>query len=226
MKQIVVIPENIKYIALELVDKNAISNSCDIIAGLFKGLAVLKSNDITQLFILLSGRKEDTTEIYNTKYYNTLSLTVLGKDTKAITYFTTDEKDQDMAIKSLKELVDVITEENRMLEFDPDIIDISTYSDIPNDVGKIYKTNNESCTVFNNKINNNTDYVQKEPEPTLIKRTKTKKPTKEELLILAAKIKDIKDGVFVNTFPETKGDEAINVTNCYEDYMDRDAYRT
>lgn len=208
MKQIITIPKGIKYISVELIDKKASSNSCDIITGLFKGIATLKNNNIIQSFILLSGRKEDTVEIYNITYYNVMSLVVLGEDTKASTYFTISDEDQRSAQEGLENLVDELVKESRMLEFDPDIIDITTYSDIPDEINKTCKIPYKNNIGFNsNQISNNnsTPYVQKVPEPTVIKRTKTKKPTKKELSILLEKIKAIRDGSFTMTLPETKG---------------------
>ena len=202
MKQIVTIPENIEYVAVEIIDKGATPQNCEIITGLFKGLAILESNGVKQLFILIAGPK-DAIDIYSFKYYNIITLIVLGKDTKAMTYFTLDTEDQEIAIETLKTIVIEIRAEDRMLENDPDIIDISTFKNIPDNIKKPHKT--ISRTQGDNNLSQNTvgtAYVRKTPEPSVIKRTKTKKPTKKVLLDMITKITNIKKGVFTATLPK------------------------
>ena len=214
MKQIITIPEGIKYISVELVDKSSLRKDCEIISGLFKGLATLEDNSIEQLFVLIIGKKEDTTNIYNTKYYNIVSVTILGEDTKAITYFTLDDTDQNKAIELLKSVIIVMEKDKRMLEFDPDIIDMSTYTDTPNNIGDVSKTH--LCSKTNTPVNvasSYTPYEKKEPSPSVIKRTRTKKRTKKELLDMVNRVKDVKNGIFIVKLPEIMED--ANTFNHY-----------
>lgn len=214
MKQIITIPEDIKYISVELVDKSSLRKDCEIISGLFKGLATLEDNNIEQLFVLIIGKEEDTTNIYNTKYYNIVSVTILGEDTKAITYFTIDDTDQNKAIELLKSVIIVMEKDKRMLEFDPDIIDMATYTDTPDNIGDVSKTHLCSKTDTSvNVANNYTPYEKKEPSPSVIKRTRTKKRTKKELLDMVNKVKDVKNGIFIVKLPEIMED--ANTFNHY-----------
>ena len=208
MEQIVTIPESIEYVAVEIIDKKASPENCEIITGLFKGLAILESNDVKQLFILVAGPK-DAVDIYSLKYYNIMTLIVLGKDTKAMTYFTLSIEDQKTAIETLKTIVVKMYAENRMLEHDPDIIDISTFKNVPDDIRKTHKT---ASKIQNDasvpQTTYNTPYVKKDPKPGVIKRTKTKKPTKRTLISMITKITDIKKGTLTITLPEILGDES------------------
>lgn len=210
MKQIVTIPEDIEYIAIEIIDKEAQPQNCEIIAGLFEGLAILENNNVKQLFILMSGPK-DAVDIYSFKYYNIMTLIILGKDTKAMTYFTLDMEDQEVALETLKTLVIKMRAENRMLENDPDIINISTFKNVPDNIRKMHKTSSK----IQNNINSSQDdfgisYTRREPEPSVIKRAKTKKPTKKTLLDMVTKITNIRKGVFTVTLPRILGDIDID----------------
>lgn len=207
MKQIVTIPENIEYVAVEIIDKRASSENCEIITGLFKGLVILESNNVKQLFVLVAGPK-DAVDIYSFKYYNIMTLIVLGKNTKAMTYFTLNVEDQEVAIETLKTIVVKMYAENRMLEQDPDIIDISTFKNVPDNIRKTHKTTSkiQSGTSIP-QASNNVPYIRREPKPGVIKRTKTKKPTKRALISMITKITDIKKGTFTTILPEILGNE-------------------
>lgn len=211
MKQVITIPEGVKYISVELVDKSSLRGNCEIISGLFKGLAPLENNNVKQLFVLIAGKKEDTTNIYNTKYYNVVSVTVLGEDTKAITYFTLNSEDQNKAIELLKNVITVMEKNKRMLELDPDIIDMSTYTDTPNNTDNVDKTCSypKAAIPTNNVANNYTSYEKKEPSPSVIKRTGIKKRTKKELLDMINRVKEVKNGTFVVKLPEIIEDDDV-----------------
>lgn len=206
MEQIVTVPENIEYVAVEIIDKEALSENCEVITGLFKGLAILENDDVKQLFILVAGPK-DAVDIYSFKYYNVMTLIVLGKDTKAMTYFTLASEDQKVALEILKSVVVKMYAENRMLEHDPDIIDISTFKNVPDDIRKSHKTASRTQDNFSTA---NTPYVRKDPEPSVIKRMETKKPTKKILLDMITKIVNTKKGTFTVILPKILGDEDEN----------------
>ena len=206
MEQIVTVPENIEYVAVEIIDKEALSENCEVITGLFKGLAILENDDVKQLFILVAGPK-DAVDIYSFKYYNVMTLIVLGKDTKAMTYFTLASEDQKVALEILKSVVVKMYAENRMLEHDPDIIDISTFKNVPDDIRKSHKTASRTQDDFSTV---NTPYVRKDPEPSVIKRMETKKPTKKILLDMITKIVNTKKGTFTVILPKILGDEDEN----------------
>lgn len=208
MEQIVTIPESIEYVAIEIIDKKASPENCEIITGLFKGLVTLESNNVKQLFILVAGPK-DAIDIYSFKHYNVMTLIVLGKDTKAMTYFTLNTEDQKTAIETLKTIVVKMYAENRMLEHDPDIIDISTFKNVPDDIRKAHKTSSKIQSSINTPQQSilGTSYTRKNPEPGVIKRTKTKKPTKKALISMITKIIDIKKGTLTVSLPEILKDE-------------------
>ena len=207
MKQIVTIPESIEYVAVEIIDKKASPENCEIITGLFKGLVTLEISNVKQLFILVAGPK-DAVDIYSFKYYNVMTLVVLGKDTKAMTYFTLNIEDQKTAIETLKTIVVKMYAENRMLEHDPDIIDISTFRNVPDDIRKTHKTTSKTQNNISvPQTTSNTSYIKEDPKPGVIKRAKTKKPTKRALISMITKIIDIKKGTLTVTLPEILGDE-------------------
>lgn len=207
MKQVVMVPEGIEYVTVEIIDKTASSEDCEIFTGLFKGLATLENDKDEQLFILVAGPK-DVVDIYNFKYYNIMTLVVSGKETKNMTYFTLAQKDQEAALGALKDVIVKMYAENRMLEHDPDIIDISTFKNIPDDFEKTHKAFRRSQNNFNTSQQTaDVSYIRKDPEPSIIKRTKTKKPTKKILLNTITKIINIKKGVFTAVLPKISEDE-------------------
>ena len=210
MKQIIIIPENIEYVAIEIIDKEAQLQSCEVVSGLFEGLAILENDNVKQLFVLMSGPK-DAVDVYSLKYYNIMTLVILGKDVKSMTYFTLDTEYQEVALETLKTIVIKMRAENRMVKNDPDIIDISTFKNIPDYVRKSQKTTSkiqDSNYPLQNNVN--ASYVKRDPEPSVIKRTKTKKPTKKALLDTITKIANIKKGVFAITLPKILGDIGID----------------
>jgi hypothetical protein len=95
-----------------------------------------------------------------------------------------------------------------MLEHDPDIIDISTFKNVPDDIRKVYKTFSKIQSSINvPQTNNSISYTKKDPEPGVIKRTKTKKPTKRALINMITKITDIKKGTLTIALPKILGDK-------------------
>lgn len=209
MKQLVTIPKNIEYVAVEIIDKKGTPEDCKIITGLFKGLATLENNNTKQLFILMTG-PDNAVDIYSFKYYDIMTLIACGKETKAMTYFTLSTDDQKHALEALKNIVIKMYAENRMLEHDPDVIDISTFKNIPDNIKRLQKV---FCKVSNNTTQHNeitTSYVKKDPEPSTIKRIKTKKPTERVLFEMITKIANIKKGTLTITLPELLGDENVD----------------
>ena len=207
MEQIVTIPESIEYVAVEIIDKKASPENCEIITGLFKGLVTLEISNVKQLFILVAGPK-DAVDIYSFKYYNVMTLVVLGKDTKAMTYFTLNIEDQKTAIETLKTIVVKMYAENRMLEHDPDIIDISTFRNVPDNIRKAHKTTSKTQNNISvPQTTSNISYIKEGPKPGVIKRAKTEKPTKRALISMITKIIDIKKGTLTVALPEILGGE-------------------
>ena len=208
----------LQYVYLEMIYNN--ETKYDVVSGLFLGITKRKE----QTFVLLHGLK-DAVAVLNTAYYNVMSIEVLEDEYKNMTYLTSERQDQDMANQMLEELYNTLVENSFGLENDSKIIDIAKYANVPNDYkdGKpiittvIDKTGSKTInngshkppvTRYNSEINGTTynkTVVKADPEPSLLGRAKTKKPSKQDIDLLREKIDSIKAGSYVANLPETLG---------------------
>lgn len=224
----------IDYIYLEMVLNQ--TTKYDVIAGLFKG--ILEKDG--QKFILLQGLK-NSTNVLSLKFYNILSIEELTGDYRNHTYLTSEKSDQDTAFEMVETAYNEIIEAGFCLPNDKKLIDVDKYSQVPKEYLEAEKIKSGSATSGSASgvgsfaspgvrySGNGTTYVKNttikaDPEPSLIKRTKSKKPTKAAIDIMFEKIQQIRAGNFVPELPETMGADAAGTTDADDDYSGYGAY--
>lgn len=214
-------PDQIKYVYVEMVfnDKEKYS----IVPGLFIGVKEHKD----KTYILLYNKIEDTVAVLNRDYYNIMLIEYVDDNYKNMIVFTKEDKDQKEADAMLKRLHDLLTKNFGDI-LDPEIIDVSKYSDVPESYksslpingqnGDVTTTHNTNVTNYNNNYGNNynnkvtthNSYIKKEPEPYSFNR-KEGKPLKEEREILLEKVRLIMSGNYDTELPEIEFDKLNTV---------------
>ena len=209
------------YVFLEMVLNK--DTKYDVIAGLFKGIIEKKG----QKFILLQGLK-NATNILSVDFYNIMMIEEREGDFKNLTYFTAEKIDQDIAEEMIAKLYENMLAGGMGLHNDPKIIDIDKYTEVPKDYldGKPLQTGTATAgkaSGVGNFASPHTRYqagttytkqttVKADPEPSLIGRTKTKKPAKAALDIMFAKVQQVTAGEFEPVLPEIMGEDDAGVT--------------
>jgi len=228
----------IKYIYVEMIFNK--ENKYDVVAGLFKG--IVKKKD--EVFILLHGVK-NATIILNTNFYNIMSVEILEKDYKNMTYLTSEDNDQKMAFQLLGESNEMLLKHNFGLKNDTKIIDIEKYKDVPSNymdgksINKDITKSDESGTKTSTFSSSGNDYKPKsssnatiyrrhqtkdEKTPAIISRAESKKPTKSDLELMRERIEQIKKGTYEHVLPETLGEEPGDDDDDLDNRFDRNCY--
>jgi len=207
----------VRYVYVEMILNK--ETKYDVVAGLFKGL-VEKAGET---FILLHGLK-NATAVLNTKFYNIMSLEVMEEEYKNMTYLTSETSDQELAAQMLDELNTALLENDFGLKNDAKIIDIEKYLDVPTDYLDGKKIDKDKAAAGTTGVGSfaapGTRYQppasgviyskstpQKDPEPSIFSRTKSKKPNKAALALMCEKIQQIMAGDYEHELPETMGEE-------------------
>lgn len=221
---------DIEYVYVEMVLNK--EHKYEVVSGIFQGIKVREGST----FILLHGKK-DVTNIVSLSYYNIMTIEILHKDHKDMTYLTIKEEDQKVALKMIGEVYKGLLKDNFGKGEDGDLINIKRYTNIPEECGgsttvkprpSISDTSSTQCNGVGNFANTNnrasTTYLSQKKEivPSVFNRsTGSKKPTKASLELMREKIDQINDGKFVCDLPEmveaTEDDkEETDHTNLYE----------
>lgn len=223
---------DIEYVYIEMVLNK--EHKYEVVSGMLQGI---KTRDGVT-FILLHGKKE-ATNIISLRYYNVMTVEILHKDHKDMTYLTTKEDDQKAALTILNNVYKSLLEDNLGQNSDGDLINVSRYTNVPQEYGgtivKQHSLPNKPSHMqyngvgnFANRSGSASTYTpateKKEIVPAVFNRSVgSKKPSKASLIIMAGKIDQINDGKFVCTLPETvneEGEEDDGITNLYDnDYL-------
>lgn len=220
------------YVYLEMVLNK--ETKYDVVSGLFKGIIEKKG----QTFILLHGLK-NSTDVLNLKFYNFMSIEELTGDFKNYTYLNSEQTDQDTALEMVTAIYKELMAAGFGLVNDGKLIDIEKYRKVPVDYkdGKPLVTgtgtagsasgvgsfaNPGTRYVNNNGIYSRNTVIKKDPEPSLFKRTKTKKPTKVAIDLMVEKLAQIRAGNFEPSIPDTLGVDAAGEHDADDD--DTSAY--
>lgn len=202
-----------KYVYVEMIINK--KDKHDVVAGLFKGM--YKHKDGTE-FILLHGLK-DSTNMLNIDLYNVLSIEELSDGYRNMAYFTIEKSEKKKSLEKVDKLYKSMLEAGLNIDNDKKIIDINKYRDVPKEYvqGKPLDggittgggTYNQSHCGYSRtgasddySVNNTS---KKDPEPTVIKRTSGKKPSKSDLKLMEEKINKIMENEYEPKLPETKG---------------------
>ena len=170
-------PQKLKYIGVEMIKKDATKSTTPEV-GLFRGFRV-RSEDKTEnprtITLILLGVKDKENDIValNTEIYNVLSIKMMYGDTKELIVLKHSNADQDAAKDILEEVVAEFKEQKRMVDNDPEIIDVGTFDDVPEEFFSPKKETKAagSATTSNNygyggvySHNTNSDWQKKQAE--------------------------------------------------------------
>ena len=208
---------DIEYVYVEMVLNQ--DDKYEIVPGLLQGIKVKEGST----FVLLHGKK-DITNITNLKFYNVMTVEVLYKDHKDMTYFTISAEDQKAALGILNNIYEELLKNNLALEKDGDLINIKGYTNVPEEYyeGTIKNIKDKSTHIQYNGVGNfannrsfQTLNKKKELVPSIFSRAESKKPSKNSLVIMQTKIDQINLGKFEQELPETLKD--VDETNLYDE---------
>jgi hypothetical protein len=125
-----------KYLGVELLRKDATKSSVPDV-GLFRGLRERSHEDKEKnkrvISLILIGTKDKPNDLkaLNLAVFNVLSMQMMYEDTKELIIFKCSVEDQDKAKEMLSVALEEFQKEDRMVDNDPEIIDISTFDDVP-----------------------------------------------------------------------------------------------
>jgi hypothetical protein len=141
----------IKYVSVEALKKDATRASTPE-SGLFKGLKIRaekkdQDTEIIKFIVLGKSDKKNDLEAFNLDLYNVMSIRMRYGETKELVVFKANDVDQEKAVDTLEGLVKELEADKRMVENDPEIIDIDTYTDLPAEFGDTRTGNKKSIDV-------------------------------------------------------------------------------
>jgi len=207
----------LKYVLIEMIENDVTKMTRNsIIAGTFRGIRIYAPPEDNML-VIVDGKKDET-HLLNTEKYNVLSLQKFDGFTKIVHCFRAIEEDQTIALNMLSDIVNDMNADGRTIDNDDNIIDTATYTCVPDDVTIIKSSaaantyqGNTGCGMgkrplydggvgFKHKTN-----IKTEPAPKHFKRSR--KPGKDALKNMAARISEIKAGTYQVKLPTVSGDE-------------------
>jgi hypothetical protein len=211
----------IKYALIEMIKNNETKLvATSIVVGLFKGIkceAASTAEDAKQQVFILLEEKDKAIRALALDYYNIMSLEKYDGMERTVTFFRASEEDQNAAFDMAANIVNELHVAERTVKSDENIIDITTYTEIP----AVYGTSLESreantakshigglnttrSTVQNNHVG--TVYKKKEPEPFFFKR-KGRALAQKTLETMRNKVLQIAIGQYEPVLPEIDGEE-------------------
>ena len=106
--------------------------------GLFRGFRERSDNSgeaakVIKLILLGVKDKENDLKALNMAVFNVLSIKLMYGDTKELCVFKQSEADQTAAVEILEEAFAEFQKDKRMVSNDPEIIDVSTMDDVPDE---------------------------------------------------------------------------------------------
>ena len=127
--------QKLKYLGVEMLKKDA-GKSSKPETGLFRGIRERSdgAGEATQVIkMLLIGTKDKENDIkaLNLAVFNVLSVKMLYGDTKELIVYKSNKEDQEQAIELLETAMKEFQGDKRMVDNDPEIIDITTFEDVP-----------------------------------------------------------------------------------------------
>jgi len=230
---------DIKYVYVEMINNKGAKQ--DVVTGLFGGVFKYES----ETYILLHGKK-DCMSVLNVKCYDIMTIEMLEPEFKNMTIATMERGDQEDIRKLLDSYYDKLIAAGYTPKPGSQVIDITKYTNVPEgyfqgrpagesigQVGTHAATGAGDFAANRNRYtkNQNGNYAQTvvkpDPVPVLLERSKTKKPTKDILMLLAEKIENIKSGAVAPTIPELIGEveaDASAPTTSTDEEFERDVY--
>jgi hypothetical protein len=131
--------QEVKHVVVEIVKKDVVVNAKPEI-GLFRGIRVRSEKvgdtvrDLLTLIMVSDAGKKNEISGFSTCWYKILSIRLKYGTKKELIVFKTSDEDQKNAYDILKGALDALRSEKKMLDNDPEIIDIDKYTDVPYDM--------------------------------------------------------------------------------------------
>lgn len=180
--------ETLKYLGVEMLNKDADKSSIPEV-GLFRGLKERSSGEgakAKSIRLILLGTKDKINDIeaLNLDTFNVLSIKTMYGETKELIVFKNNTTDQKLAKDLLTQALKEFREEKRMVDNDPEIIDISTFEDIPSE---FFSPNNQQ-----KKTNDGNDMWNRSHQNTRYKSPNVTDWEKKEAARKALKVKEDK----------------------------------
>ena len=146
--------QRMKYLGVEMLKKDATKSSKPEV-GLFRGLkhrsdgkgAAAKT---IKLILIGTKDKENDLKALNLAIFNVLSLKMLYGDTKELIVFKANEADQSKAMELLEVALEEFQKGKRMVDNDPEIVDVTTFEDVPKEFFAPQENTNGVAGVTNN----------------------------------------------------------------------------
>lgn len=224
--------QKMKFLGVELLKKDATKNSKPEV-GLFRGIRTRsegQGEDTKTITLLLIGVKDKENDLkgLNMDVFNVLSMKMMYGDTKELVVFKANDADQEQAMEMLTSSLEEFQKEKRMVDNDPEIIDVKTYEDVPTEFFAPKKTtttvgNGYGYGAYNDNCGyNNTEWKKKEEErkaqkakeekmrwtPTMIKRD-GELPGLKVLNAIKKKVLAIAGGEYENTLVDPDPDDTF-----------------
>ena len=136
--------QRLKYLGVEMLKSDANKSSKPEV-WLFRGLRERSDGEgaaakVIKMILLGTKDKENDLKALNLDLFNVLSLKMLYGDTKELIVFKSSKEDQDKAMELLSEALKEFQTEQRMVDNDPEIVDIKTFDDVPQEFFSATKT--------------------------------------------------------------------------------------
>jgi hypothetical protein len=194
-----------------------------VVSGLFKGLYEKDGGT----YVLLNGLK-DCTEALLLGAFDFMTIEVLEKDYRNLTYCTREQADQEQALKIVAALFKDLKEAGLEEKPNAGILDANKYINVPAEyrdgkpIDAAAKAGSASIGSYSNRANQyspaatGTNYTKTQPKPepvpTAFSRTKTGKPSSDDLVALSALLDQLAAGEATLELPATPGDEPAATT--------------
>jgi len=125
----------LKYLGVEMLKDDAIKSTKPEV-GLFLGLRERsdgKGAGAKTIKLILLGVKDKESDLkaLNLAVFNVLSIKMLYNETKELIVFKNNDADQKKAMELLEVALEEFQKEKRMVDNDPEIVDIKTFDDVP-----------------------------------------------------------------------------------------------
>lgn len=206
-----------EYVYLEVIrDKGG--SDYTVVGGLFKGL--YEKNGDT--YVLLNGLK-GCTEALLLGAFDFMTIEVLEKDYRNLTYCTKEASDQEQALKIVQALFKELKEAGLEEKPGAGILDVNKYTNVPQEyvdgkpIDATAKTGSTGSGSYSNRTNQyspsntGTTFTKTQPKPDPVPaafaRTKTSKPSADDLVALSALLDQLTAGEATLELPDTPGDD-------------------
>lgn len=215
-------PHKTKYVGIEVIKRGAL-RADDLESGLFMGICVRKDNVGKDIRFVVMLYSINTIRMYNLSDYAIVMYEAANDETTHMTVFTSDDADQEAAVKMLELTTRSMKNEGRLVTNDPEeeLINVDTYVDYPSTMLNDSETTTQRSSLRTNAYStkaaetttkpadkyNQTDYCYKYTPPKVAEPFNIKRSgpvcTSEELKSMREKVIGLSNGTYTAKPPPT-----------------------